>query len=157
MRCQAGTYIRKLCHDFGKKLGVGAHMAQLRRTGAGPLNEEDHLVTLNDLADAYHFWKEEGNDSLLRYCIQPIEVGVRHLRKVWIFDSAIESLSHGRDLGAPGVSMLNNFKKGELVAVMSLKGELVAVGQALMSAVAINTERKGLAVAVKKVFWQGAQ
>src|SRR3989338_3420228 len=30
--CQAGTYIRKYIHDFGKRLGTGAHMAQLRRT-----------------------------------------------------------------------------------------------------------------------------
>ena len=32
--CQAGTYIRKLCHDIGTALGTGAHMAQLRRTKA---------------------------------------------------------------------------------------------------------------------------
>jgi predicted rRNA pseudouridine synthase len=30
--CESGTYIRKLCHDFGGKLGVGAHMTGLRRT-----------------------------------------------------------------------------------------------------------------------------
>ena len=35
--CQAGTYIRKLCHDIGVKLGSGGHMAQLIRTKAGPI------------------------------------------------------------------------------------------------------------------------
>lgn len=33
--CSAGTYVRTLAEDFGKRLGVGAHVAQLRRTKAG--------------------------------------------------------------------------------------------------------------------------
>src|SRR3989338_5350507 len=37
--CQAGTYIRKLCHDMGEALGAGAHMSELRRTRAGPYDE----------------------------------------------------------------------------------------------------------------------
>ena len=58
--CQAGTYIRKLCHDMGKELGTGAQMAELRRTQAGPFREEDNLITLNDLDDAYYYYKKEG-------------------------------------------------------------------------------------------------
>lgn len=42
--CEAGTYIRKLCHDIGEDLGVGAHMALLRRTGIGPFNIEEAFV-----------------------------------------------------------------------------------------------------------------
>jgi tRNA pseudouridine55 synthase len=33
--CSAGTYIRTLAEDFGKRLGVGAHVAELRRTRVG--------------------------------------------------------------------------------------------------------------------------
>jgi tRNA pseudouridine55 synthase len=33
--CSAGTYVRTLAEDFGKRLGVGAHVAELRRTKAG--------------------------------------------------------------------------------------------------------------------------
>lgn len=154
VKCQAGTYIRKLCHDIGKELSVGAHMAELRRTAAGPMQEKDNLVTLNDLKDAVHYWKEENNEKYIRYCIQPIENALNHIRKVWVFDSAIESLSNGRDLGAPGISSLENFKKGEHIAIMSLKGELIAIGESLMSAVECNTKKKGLAVKVKKVFFK---
>lgn len=32
VRCSKGTYVRTLCHDIGEKLGVGAHLSQLRRT-----------------------------------------------------------------------------------------------------------------------------
>ena len=39
--CEAGTYIRKLIHDLGQRLKVGAHMLELRRTKAGPFNEDN--------------------------------------------------------------------------------------------------------------------
>ena len=70
--CEAGTYIRKLIHDFGQSLGCGAHMAELRRTKAGPFNEST-LVTLHDLADAYWYYKNEKNEKFIRKIIQPIE------------------------------------------------------------------------------------
>jgi len=150
--CQAGTYIRKLMHDLGELLGVGAHMAELRRTAAGPLTEKDNLVTLNDLKDAMHYWKEEGNDKYLRYCIQPVENALSHLKKVWVFDTTVGTLIHGRGLGVPGISKMESFRRGEYIAIMTLKGELVAIGETLMSAVEANTLKKGLAVNVKKVF-----
>lgn len=152
VKCQAGTYIRKLCHDLGVAMNVGAHMVELRRTQAGPFMEKDQLVTLNDLQDAYYFYTKENNAQFLAYCLQPIENAVKHLSKCWILDTTIQSLSHGRDLAVPGISSLENFRKGETVAVLSLKGELVAVGEALMSAVEINTKEKGLAIEIKKVF-----
>ena len=34
--CSAGTYIRSLAHDLGRRLGCGAHLATLRRTVVGP-------------------------------------------------------------------------------------------------------------------------
>lgn len=43
--CSKGTYIRTLCEDIGKKLGVGAYMNTLRRTKTGPFSiEESHTV-----------------------------------------------------------------------------------------------------------------
>ena len=154
VKCQAGTYIRKLCHDMGKELETGAQMAELRRTQAGPFREEDNLITLNDLDDAYYYYKEEGNDKYIRYCIQNPENALKYLPKCWILDTTIKSLTHGRDLGIPGISKLENFKKGQDIAIMTLKGELVAIGEALMSAVEINTSQKGLAAKIKKVFME---
>ena len=126
-------------------------MASLRRTQAGPFREEDKLVTLHDVADALAFYKQ-GNEKFLRYFLQPVEAAVSHLKKCWILDSTITSVTHGRDVAIPGISKLENFRKGDIVAVMTLKGELVAVGEALLSAVQANTLEKGIAVNVKKVF-----
>lgn len=39
--CSKGTYIRSLAHDFGQKLGVGAHLKQLIRTRIGDFYLKD--------------------------------------------------------------------------------------------------------------------
>lgn len=147
-------FVSSNCHDLGQALKVGAHMAELRRTQAGPFSEQDNLVTLNDLQDACYFYKEENNPKFLFHCLQPVEKALKFIPKCWIFDTTIGSVSHGRDIAVPGISKLENFRKGETVAVMTLKGELVALGEALMSGVEINTKEKGLAIKVKKVFWE---
>lgn len=152
--CQAGTYIRKLCYDIGQKLGTGAHMAELRRTKAGPFDEST-LTTLQDLSDACYFYKEEGNEKFLRHCIKPIEFAVQHLPKVWILDSAVEPLCHGHDLKVPGISKFHaNTEEGEAIAVMTLKDELVALGMTLMDSYGFMEKDKGIAVKVNKVFME---
>ena len=150
--CQAGTDIRKLCHDMGRKLGTGAHMASLRRTKAGCFDEST-LTTLQELSDAYHYWKEENEERFIRKVIQPIENAVNHLPKVWVQDSTIESLTHGRDLAVPGINKLHNdINPNDLVAIMSLKEELVAIGTAVMTSLSMCKKNKGIAVNVNKVF-----
>ncbi|MBS1263151.1 MAG: putative tRNA pseudouridine synthase B [Methanonatronarchaeales archaeon] len=130
--CEAGTYIRKLCSDVGRALGTGAHMQDLRRTRAGPFSEED-AVTLHDLRDAHVFHEEDGRETELRSAVLPFERMLDHLPSVLIRDSAVDAICHGADLAAPGVSMLQGFEKGDRVAILSLKGEGVAVARALVS------------------------
>ena len=150
--CEAGTYIRKLCSDLGQKLKVGAHMAELRRTKAGPFNE-DTIFTLQDLIDAFHYYKKENKDKFLRKVIQPVENGVDHLPKIWVLDGAVGSLCHGIDLKVPGISKLNDgIEKDNIAAIMSLKGELVALGIVKLSSEEIMKNDKGLAVKTDKVF-----
>ncbi len=154
--CEAGTYIRTLCHDIGEALGCGAHMAELRRTRAGPFNERnDDLVNLHDLTDAYHFWVEDGDESYLRNAIKPMEVAAEHLPQIFIKDSAVEAICQGAKLAAGGISMLSKgIKRKDLVAIKSLKGELVASGIALASTEEIMNADSGLVVDTNKVFMQ---
>lgn len=150
--CEAGTYIRKLIHDIGKRIGCGAHMAELRRTKAGPFRE-DTLCTLQDLADAFYYYKEEGNDKYLRKIILSVENAVQHIPKIWVFDSTIESLCHGSDLKVPGISKLNDgIKENDVVAILSLKGELIALGNSKMSSRDVLNKDKGIVVKTDKVF-----
>lgn len=41
VHCSPGTYIRSLCADIGKELGVGAYLTGLRRTECGGFRETD--------------------------------------------------------------------------------------------------------------------
>ncbi len=152
--CEAGTYIRKLIHDMGHELGCGAHMAELRRTKAGPFSEEEALCSLQDLADAFYYWKEEDNEVPIRKLLRPMEIAVGHLPKVWITDSTIDAICHGADLAAPGIAEVHDgIEPDQLVALMSLKGELVAYGRARC-----NTDKmlepKGIVVKTMKVFME---
>jgi H/ACA ribonucleoprotein complex subunit 4 len=53
VKCQGGTYIRKLIDDLGNELGIGAHMLELRRISAGIFEEtEKRFVTLYQLEKA---------------------------------------------------------------------------------------------------------
>ncbi len=86
-----------------------------------------------------------------------MEKAVEHLPpKVWIRDSAVSAVTHGADLAVPGIVKLNKggIKKGDLVAVMTLKDELVALGKATMTSGGemMQRSRGGIAVDVDKVF-----
>ena len=151
MGCQAGTYVRKLIHDVGIKLG-GAHMAELRRTKAGPFNESD-LITLQDLSDALHYYKEEGNDKYIRHCIKPVEAAIQHLPKISVLDTTVDTLCHGADLAIPGISLIDSgINQGDTIAVVTLKGELIALGKSKLSSEDMSTNNKGYAVKTFRVF-----
>jgi H/ACA ribonucleoprotein complex subunit 4 len=152
--CQAGTYIRKLCHDMGEKLGCGAHMAELRRTKAGPFRE-DTSVTLHDLTDAFWYYKNEHNETYLRKIVHPIEAAVQHLPRIWVTDTAVNALCHGANLAVPGItSVESDIQVDEMIAVFSLKEELVAFGTVKMTSREILKKEKGVAVIINKVFMQ---
>ncbi len=51
VKCEAGTYIRKLCHDIGERLKKGAHMKWLRRLKVGDFSIEN-AVKLEKLEDS---------------------------------------------------------------------------------------------------------
>lgn len=149
--CEAGTYIRKIIDQFGRELNTGANMQQLVRTKAGPFNDNE-WYSLTDLKDAYSFYCE-GDDSRLRQIIKPIEYAVKHLPKVYVFDSAVDNLCHGSQLYVNGISkMESGINQGSMVAVMTLKDELIFTGNAAMNSEEMMKSKKGLAVKTSKVF-----
>ncbi len=150
--CEAGTYIRKLCHDIGEALGTGAHMAELRRTRTGPFEEDETLSNLHELADAIAFWKEDGVEEPLRDVVLPAEKTVEHLPKLVIRDSAVDALCRGADLAAPGVlSVETGIESGSLLAEMTLKGELIALANSKMSSEEIVEANHGVVAEPERV------
>ena len=149
--CESGTYIRTLAVDIGKKLKTGAHLEELRRTRVGNLREKD-LVRLQDVKDSYVFWKEDGNEKYIRENILPMEKALDHLPKIVVRDSAVDALCHGANLAVPGVVQIDSdIKKKDLTAVLTLKGEGVALVNTMMSTEDIIQKDKGVCASLERV------
>ena len=150
--CEAGTYIRKLFYDIGEVLGPGATMIELRRSRVHQFDESQKLVTLHELSDAFSYWEEKKDDSKLLKFIQPIEHALSEVKSVIIRDSAVDALCHGAQLAIPGILEISPIlKKGELVAIYTQKGEIVALAEAVMSDYEIKDSVKGHAFQTKRI------
>ncbi|MDD5253535.1 MAG: RNA-guided pseudouridylation complex pseudouridine synthase subunit Cbf5 [Candidatus Nanoarchaeia archaeon] len=152
VECESGTYIRTLCHGIGKELKTGAHMAQLIRTKSGPFTDKD-WCSLHDLKDSLEFAKEDEKE--IRKIIMPVEKAIDFLPKIYVLDGAINPLCHGADLYSVGISKLDsNIEENQDVAILSLKGELVATGKSLFSSEDLMDQLSGTSVKTSKVFME---
>ncbi len=85
--CSAGTYIRTLAEDIGRKLNVGAHLAELRRTRAGKFNLSQ-AVTLEKLE------KIVTASNLDEILIMPNQA-ISHLAEVKLSDAETVKIKNG--------------------------------------------------------------
>ena len=129
IRCESGTYVRKLCHDLGLALGTGAHMGHLRRTGTDPFDDTD-LVSLHDVVDALAF-ADEGDESAIREVVAPAERALTHLPRLTVAPSAAEQIVEGAPVYAPGVvdaADAADTDRGTLVACFTPDDAVVCLG-----------------------------
>ena len=148
--CEAGTYIRKLCDDIGKSLKVGAHMAELRRIKVGNFGEEK-ANSLVKIKDAYENWKE-GEENELKKILINVEDAIAHVKKVFVKDTAIYSITNGAPLYVGGITRIQKgILPGELIAIFSLKNELVALAIAKMSSEEMFKAKRGVAARTDRV------
>jgi H/ACA ribonucleoprotein complex subunit 4 len=153
--CEAGTYIRKLCFDIGEALCSGANMLELRRTRVGHFKEDNSLVTLQNVKDAFTIYLEEKDESYLRKIISPMEKMVSHLPKVHVRDSAVDALCHGADLAAAGVCNVDaRIKPNMNIVYMTLKKELIGFGISTLSAMKIYKAKSGIVAKTNKIFME---
>ncbi len=91
-KVQAGTYIRKLVHDLGEKIG-GAHMLELRRTQASVFKESD-----KNFINLYDFEKAVKEDALSEILIPAEEAIKLVLPEIQIKKDNLKQLLTGRPL-----------------------------------------------------------
>lgn len=151
--CEAGTYIRKLIYDIGEVLGTGATMFELRRTRVSVFSEAaDKLVRLHDLVDAIETYKETKEEQKIRSIVKPIELALEGVVSVAVKDSAVDALCHGAQVAIPGIVAIDkNLKKGSVVGIYTLKGEIIALGEANMNSEEIKQNDKGIAFNIKRL------
>jgi H/ACA ribonucleoprotein complex subunit 4 len=151
--CEAGTYIRKLCFDIGETLCTGGNMLELRRTRVGNFREDNTLVTLQNLKDAWDIYQEEGDEYYIRKIIFPMEEMVSHLPKIYLRDTAVDAICHGADVAAAGICYIDaRIKPNMQVAIMTLKKELIGFGTPILNAMKIYKAKSGIMVKIDKIF-----
>ena len=120
VRCSAGTYIRTLSHDIGKKLGCYAHMVRLTRTKVG-LFGLGRTLTLEELKVAY----EEGS---LPEKLLPLEEALNFLPAIRVKEEYLESVSHGVALSKCFLETIpDRFEPGHYFRVFGNNDKIVAV------------------------------
>jgi tRNA pseudouridine55 synthase len=117
--CSAGTYIRTLAEDFGKQLGVGAHVAELRRTRAGQFKIE-HAVVLDRLSELAQ------SNSIERALISP-DAALSFLPLLQLSADDARRTLHGIDLQLDEVES-GRWSNGQPVRLRDGQGQLIAVG-----------------------------
>lgn len=115
--CSSGTYIRTLAEDFGKHLGLGAHLAELRRTRVGDF-EIQNARTLEQLA--LHVAEESPNGIM-----HPPDEGLGRLPFVNLNENDLRGVRNGMSVKASGPT----WRDEELVRLRDEDGKLVAVAR----------------------------
>ena len=150
IQCDAGTYVRSLCHHMGLALGVGAHMVELRRTRSGAFSEKE-MYSLYDVQDACLAAKA-GNYTAISSMILSVDAAVPDLPTVIVRDTAVDALCRGAVLAGVGVISCDEFKKDQTVAVLSQKKEFICLGKALVPSGSFKPGETGLVIAPVTVF-----
>ncbi|MEK6282369.1 MAG: tRNA pseudouridine(55) synthase TruB [Acidobacteriota bacterium] len=127
--CSAGTYIRTLAEDFGKRLNAGAHLVELRRTRVGDLLV-DQAQTVGQVKEAF------AEESLGRILYPPDDVLAR-LPFLNLNHDEVNRVRNGLDIQVEG----QQWADGERVRMRDPNQDLLAVG-------VFNAARKSLHPAV---------
>ncbi len=112
-RVSSGTYVRSLAHELGQKLGIGAHLASLRRTQVAEFTiEQSH--TLEEIGEAASLGRIE------HLLVHPRRV-LPEIPSVTANDEAIGKIRHGRTVNLPEMS------RSRFVKVFAGQSELICI------------------------------
>lgn len=114
--CSAGTYVRTLAEDFGKRLSVGAHLAELRRTRVGDF-AVTNAVTLDQLKTGF------GEEALGTIMLRP-NAALSRLPFVHLNAEDVRRARHGMEVKVAEY----DWPDGEKVKMCDVNDHLIAIG-----------------------------
>jgi tRNA pseudouridine55 synthase len=116
--CSKGTYIRTLVEDIGHALGCGAHVAELRRTQAGPF-DLSQTVRLEELERVHGEGGAEAVDAFLK----PVDSGLEHWPVLQLSEHSSFYWLHGQPVRAPEAP------KFGMLRVQDHNGRFIGIGE----------------------------
>ena len=114
--CSAGTYVRTLAEDIGRRLGTGAHLAELRRTRAGKF-DLTRAITIEELEAIVVA------EKLADYLISMNEA-VAHLPPIVLSEKEIEDTRNGKKLRYEAGELADN----QRTRMIDAAENLIAIG-----------------------------
>jgi tRNA pseudouridine55 synthase len=112
-RVSSGTYVRSLAHELGQKLGVGGHLASLRRTTVAEFAIEQSY-TLDEIG------KAASQGRIEELLVHPRRV-LPEIPSVTASDEDIAKIRHGRTVNLPEMS------RSRFVKVFAGQAELICI------------------------------
>lgn len=114
--CSAGTYVRTLAEDFGKRLSVGAHLAELRRTRVGDFSVTN-AVTLEQLKTSF------GEEAIGTILLRP-GAALSRLPFVHLSADDVRRARNGMEVNVGETT----WSDGEKVKMCDANDHLIAIG-----------------------------
>ncbi|MCK9858128.1 tRNA pseudouridine(55) synthase TruB [Paenibacillus sp. ATY16] len=126
--CSKGTYIRTLCVDIGRALGVPAAMAELTRTMSGGITREQ-CVTIEELEELQAAGKLEEK-------VLPADIAIDHLQRVQANAAVTEMALRGQKI--PYNRMAASFDSSSLVRLYGENDAFIGIFEADDQALALK-------------------
>lgn len=132
--CSKGTYIRTLCDDIGDALGVGAHIAGLKRTRIGDFRIDDAITIdrLEKLAGDPEPGVMGKGPSMVG-----IDAALSRLRELLLNESEFKMMSNGMPVRcAEGLQLTGGYIRlkdpsGSLFGIGKIEGNLIKMDRML--------------------------
>jgi tRNA pseudouridine55 synthase len=118
----AGTYVRSLAHELGQNLGVGAHLAELRRTVSGEftLAQATTLERLEEMKERSLARHQQLEEFIAAISLHPRRI-LPHLPSVTVNEQTVALIGNGRAVN------LAEFSGTSQVKVFFGEDELIAI------------------------------
>lgn len=117
VECSSGTYVRTLAEDFGKRLRVGAHLAELRRTRVGDFQIQQ-AQTLEQV-------KVSLAEEALGRIVLPTDAALSRFPAIDLTANDVRRVQNGMAVNISEAKWTN----GERVRMRDEQGNLIAVAE----------------------------
>ena len=126
--CSAGFYVRSLAHDLGERLGIGGHLAALRRTRSGDFTLEQAISMETLERDA-----QLAIDGLI-----PLAEMLPAFASVTLTAEGVLRATHGRQLGPADTERGLSARASTFVRLLDQSGQLVGIAEPVGSSALLH-------------------